>query len=879
MPESSSSETFSTQQVQQARYRLAPLALNRFTESVPIREDSQPLSQEKVEEQSFAVLGYMEEYFRPPSQAGTEIKINGEMNLRELEAQLDESLLSSKRNDGVRRVLTGLAQDEGSEMTEEARELRPDHQEKIKKKISDLLSHPQVREKFQEELEREIGFYQAARKPMREVRDIDRVTGKLRQTIYRRYLTSKREHGKLVQSASDQIAFFQDKVDELESTERGIEQTASAETLGYLETQKLLEYKKQLKEHGFVTTSSREHLIDRITREALAGKKIFLVGSTGTGKTELAFYALDSLTGGYEIVPWHEGTTPRDIFGYRELYEDAEGKVQSGVKPGPYPRALEKQVGLVHEEFTGGSTRTQLSMKYLMGAGPGEKVHIPGFNGEVHEITPNFIELFTGNPKDERTKQREDMDPAILRELTGIEVGYMPATEMRDIIRAKLIEENGVLRLATTELKYIEQLCKAAEMMQKIHNRDFEGFTPEMKTMFGIDAQGNTETTLNTNFLDPGTLFKLFGEWELARARGQHFADYMQAKLGEFVSDPKTLSTPEERKTLQKVLHSFGLITGASGDIQVVIGKLEDERGYILPSEMAGRVALSNENPMGTSSPEARRVGTSSPEARRAASSEFQRNEEQYWKDKLKPASGSVFEIPELPRSIPPESLEKFAGDTENVGVRSFPKLDIGTPDDLRRMNVGAFLTRIEERYPGLRVYETLSNAEKNDHTVGRLLRKWYWEQVRDGNIDFPEIYNKGGWFVTEVMPKPMHGDSYEETMISGELGHTNRFDVTWNAAHGDIVRNKSEILSKSGLPLNLEVRMPTAAELNMLLNRMEVGTDTYEWTEDEYRADGDPFRVIVGESVAGGAARASWRHPSRSLALVGFRVAVVLGT
>jgi len=105
MQESSSSETFSTQQVQQARYRLAPLALNRFTESVPIREDSQPLSQEKVEEQSFAVLGYMEEYFRPPSQAGTEIKINGEMNLRELEAQLDESLLSSKRNDGVRGSL------------------------------------------------------------------------------------------------------------------------------------------------------------------------------------------------------------------------------------------------------------------------------------------------------------------------------------------------------------------------------------------------------------------------------------------------------------------------------------------------------------------------------------------------------------------------------------------------------------------------------------------------------------------------------------------------------------------------------------------------------------------------------------------------------
>ena len=869
MPESSPAEILSTQQVQQARLRLAPLALNLFVEGVPIREDSQPISKEQVEEQIFAVLGYMEEYFRPPSQTGDEITINGEMNLRELEAQLDASLLSSKRNDGVRKVLTGITPDEGGEATEETQKSRREHREKIKQKISDLLSHPQVREKFQEELKREIGFYQAARKPMRKVRDIDRVTGKLKQTIYRRYLTSKKEHGKLVQSASDQIAFFQDKVDELESTKRGIEQTASAETLGYLETQKLLEYKKQLKEHGFVTTPSREHLIDRITREALAGKKIFLVGSTGTGKTELAFYALDSLTGGYEIVPWHEGTTPRDIFGYRELYEDAEGKVQSGVKPGPYPRALEKQVGLVHEEFTGGSTRTQLSMKYLMGAGPGEKVHIPGFNGEVHEITPNFIELFTGNPKDERTKQREDMDPAILRELTGVEVSYMPASEMNDIIRAKLIEENGVLRLAPSELKYIENLCQAAGIMQKFHNRDFEGFTPEIKDLFAIDPHGNTENTLNNNFLDPGTLFKLFSEWELARARGQHFADYMQTKLGEFVSDPKTLSTPEERRILQKVLYAFKLITSASGDIQVAIGKSEDEKGYILPSEMAGHVALSNENPMGASSPEARRVATS----------EFQRKEEQFWRNKLRPAPGSVFEIPELPRSVPPESLEKFAGDAENIGVRSFPKLDIGTPDDLRRMDVDDFLARIEERYPGLRVYETLSDAEKNDHTVGRLLRKWYWEQVKDGKIDFPEIYNKGGWFVTEVMSKPMYRDSYEETMISGELGHTNRFNVTWDTAHGDIVRNKSEILSKLGLPSNLEVRMPTAAELNMLLNRMEVGTDTYEWTEDEYRGDGASNRVVVGGSALGGAARAGWLYPVDSRNGLGFRVAVVLGT
>ena len=42
-------------------------------------------------------------------------------------------------------------------------------------------------------------------------------------------------------------------------------------------------------------------------------------------------------------------------------------------------------------------------------------------------------------------------------------------------------------------------------------------------------------------------------------------------------------------------------------------------------------------------------------------------------------------------------------------------------------------------------------------------------------------------------------------------------------------------------------------------------------------RDDGDPNRVIVGNSDNGGAANANWNHPSNSNDNVGFRVAVVL--
>jgi len=861
MSETSGTETIAPQRIAQARRRLAPLSFRRFIPSEGNPDAPTGLSPTEVQSKCFAVLGYLEEYSRTPDHSVPEIKLEESEGLQSLEKKLDNILHPNNLKPQDSQHDETMTSSEA-----EALEIKK-HQALIRQKLSDLLVIPEVRERFKSEFNQELPHYQAARHTMRKVRDIDRVTEKLRLAIYRKYLDSKQQHGKLTQSAADQIGGFQEILNGLELEKRGIEDTASPSTAGYLETQKLLDYKKQLKENGFVMTPSREYLIDRITREALAGKKIFLVGSTGTGKTQLAFYALNSLTGGYEIVPWHEGTTPRDIFGYRELFEDETGKVQSGTKPGPYPRALEKQVGLVHEEFTGGSTRTQLSMKYLMGAKPGERVQIPGFNGEVYEITPNFIELFTGNPKDKKTKQREDMDPAILRELTGIEVSYMPASEMHDIIRAMLMEENGVLKLSKSEVDYVERLSKAAEMMQKIHNGDFEDFSQEMKNLLGIDDRGNTETTLNTNFLDPGTLFKLFGEWELAQARGQKFADYMGSKLGEFIKDPKTLSIPEERKTLQKVLHVFRLITDATGsDVRVTIE--DQEKGYILPSEMAGQARLSSEDPMAIV------------EVEGEVRERIVKREKAAWGKVLGIPETQVV-LPELSADITAEMLLKFENDPEHVGIRAFPKLEIGTLNDLKTLGVDAFLARIQLRYPGLHVYEPLSEGEKQDHTVGRLPKKWYWEQVKDGKkVSFPEGYSKGNWLAVEVMPKPAYGSSYNKTMISDELGHTERFNVTWNTAHQDISGHKSAILLKLGLPANREVRMPKVEELNMLANREGLGaTDTYEWAEDEYRESGDSDRLIVGYSGVGGAANVSWSHPGVSDVRIGFRAAVVLGS
>lgn len=607
---------FSTERLDRARGRIAPLLTRQLIDRPGRKDNPESLTSAQVQEKCFALLGYMEEYYKIPGLDRT-MKTPGDTiseaqqktasDRRNLEQKLDTLYGSSESESQTRRDLLGSRIHEvddksvRSGLSEEERTdaklnvlNRREHQKEIEARLQELLAYPQVRERFKKEFEAEFAFYFASRRPLKEARVIDQLTRKLRRGIYKEYLDNKKEHGKLTQSAADRIRYLQGQLDALEKQKTGIIETASPKTRGYLETQKLLEYKRQLKENGFVMTPSRINLLDRIRQGVLSGKKIFLVGSTGTGKSELAFNVFNEMTNGYELIPWHEGSTPRDVHGYPKISIDpATGQPYSHDEPGPYPRAKETGHGLIHGEVTGAPTRVMLQLKDTV------------FKDE------SIFQIFTGNPKDERTKQREEMDPAILRELTGIEVGYMPAVEMKDIILSILIDNNGVLKLSPAQVQYIERLAGAAEMMQKVHNREFDewiekqGDTSEVRelkakvrTLLGLDPRGNTETTLNTNFLDPGTLFKLFGEWELAQARGQSFSDYMAEKLGDFIKDPKTLSTPGERVTLQKILNAYSVITSSTGDIQVLIK--DQEKGYILPSEMAGGVALSDKDPMGS---------------------------------------------------------------------------------------------------------------------------------------------------------------------------------------------------------------------------------------------------------------------------------------
>jgi hypothetical protein len=233
--------------------------------------------------------------------------------------------------------------------------------------------------------------------------------------------------------------------------------------------------------------------------------------------------------------------------------------------------------------------------------------------------------------------------------------------------------------------------------------------------------------------------------------------------------------------------------------------------------------------------------------------------EEEYWSEKL----GVEVEVPEFPEDIDTEVVERLSEDPENMGIRALPKLDIGTLADLKSMGVYDFLARIQQRYPGLRVYETLNDTEKQDPAIARLPQQEYWQWIQEGRVDFPEEYAKGGWLATELTPKLTH----------------ERFHVSWEQVNRALSgRKNSEIVSKFGLPPDRQARMLKVGEFNLLANREGWGqTSTDQWLQDEYRAPGGSYRLIAGHSGNGGAARFDRYIPSGSHPVIGWRAAVDL--
>lgn len=235
---------------------------------------------------------------------------------------------------------------------------------------------------------------------------------------------------------------------------------------------------------------------------------------------------------------------------------------------------------------------------------------------------------------------------------------------------------------------------------------------------------------------------------------------------------------------------------------------------------------------------------------------------------------GREIKIPPLPDFVTKEVGEKLL----RLGpkFRHIPRLDIGTPNELRGLGVEMFLDNIEDRYPGCRRYGGLAEHERANPLIGRILEEWFWELVLEERIDFPVL--PGRWVAVETFPKPERGGFYEENLLGRGLGFEDRFGNYWKEPNKAIMDYKWEMLAMLGLPLNLEVRMPEALEWNLLALREGWGaTDSFEWTNTIVKIGNMPSRIIVGDRDQGGAAYAGRMAEDKSSPFVGWRVMVLI--
>ncbi len=267
-------------------------------------------------------------------------------------------------------------------------------------------------------------------------------------------------------------------------------------------------------------------------------------------------------------------------------------------------------------------------------------------------------------------------------------------------------------------------------------------------------------------------------------------------------------------------------------------------------------------------------------EQKRSITSELEKRERDAWKNVL----GVDVEVPPLPDSVTPEVINNLK--RMDFDLRYVPALNIGNAAYLREKGVDEYLHELEQRYPRWKNSEYLSDIEVKDHLVPRNLNKWFWEEVRRGDIDFPIL--PGQWMAVETLEKPAKGTKYSKTPWTEKLGFKDdRFHVSWDNAHNAIEKQKKSILSKVGLKGRADIRFLEAIEWNLIGNREGWGkTNTLEWTNTEYRGSGyrssgdqEPYRLTIGDSSIRGASHVEFGRPIGADYNTGFRVAVVLGS
>lgn len=256
------------------------------------------------------------------------------------------------------------------------------------------------------------------------------------------------------------LNFLEKRKKELEELDGFPPISENTDAVANFQYETLVNYKKQLKEGGFVWLTTRKRIHKEAVSAILNHRWPVLTGEAGSGKSDQADAAAIELTGYPPTEVECESTT-----GEKQLIKDIAVDPETG---GSY-----EIYGPLMQAFTGYEDSRQKEPKYKTGRiarfdesgrlGPKAYAIIkkarqkkPGEDFYGHPILPGAEAIWTTNPVGPRYPDRHAPDPAMRRELADVANPYPEMSsknpELYDFMVTALFDENNYITVAKEEL-------------------------------------------------------------------------------------------------------------------------------------------------------------------------------------------------------------------------------------------------------------------------------------------------------------------------------------------------------------------------------------------------------------------------------------------
>jgi energy-coupling factor transporter ATP-binding protein EcfA2 len=678
-------------------------------------------------------------------------------------------------------------------------------------------------------------------------------------------------------------------------------------------------YREGLSKDHYAMTPSRQKYEDDIRQLWEENKAVLATGPTGTGKTEMLKHLTKRLYGrDPEILRGSERTGPPDIFGKMLLRATPEGGTETYFQPGRYTAAIDADVPFIADEFNMVDLKVRFQFKELYNRRAGDDVVIQEDTGKSHKIGSRFAIAATANLKNDKYKERFELDPAESRVFEMRRIDYLPKDELYDLCLATLMDSKGRVHASRTDAtETLKRLSEATEQIQQA----FLG----VGSFYEEGSAGTKKKwVLEKAVLDPGKVLSMLGGWQATEARGGAFDEYLNDQLRDFIN--KEDFPEKDRALLLKVFLAKGFFAGRDAKefhtnltpAQLRTYGLKEKRGAVeahvnplRPSEVAfldpfekraaelarigqefledeyeripytedgkeyklgalligegGRVfryvGINKEGKPGLMPYEGRVAG--SPEKNEAFEGVMERE-----RTRLRDFFGTDIDVPALPDSITPEQYEKWQ--EMKFELHYLP------PEEMRD----------NKKYPGWKKKPGKKYTPKKEWGIEFLDEAATSQNgLTPDNLKLP-----GAWILVDTREKPAYKDGNQDFPDDGDIASAlkelrekgiipnykkadSRFNISWDELH------KPETLAKLAEVLGVEpsqVRLPRAAEWNFLGNahyQKWGDTNTWEWFEDSYQGS---WRLLGGDSDDGGLSGVSWGASGRRHDLSGFRPLIV---